>query len=116
MIRVLMAMLVSISLSLPGAVMASVDHHQHLKAEAPADGHQHEHEHRTHVIEAKGEESAGVPMCCHLMAEHCISAGVLLGTPWAFNPHAWVQGALKIAGDVRHHGQNFEADPPPPRT
>ena len=114
MIRVLLVLLVSISLSLPGAVMASVDHHQHLKAEAPADGHQHEH--HTHAIEAKGVESADVPMCCHLVAEHCISAGVLLGKPWAFNPHAWVQGALLIAGDVLHHGQSFEADPPPPRT
>ena len=113
MIRLCLALLVSVSLVLPGAVMASGDHHQHV--EASLSDHSHHHDHQVHAADDIEDESKTSLMCCHMIAGHCTATGVLADVSWtaALNPLA--RAELIIAMDRLHKGLSFEADPPPPR-
>ena len=117
MIRLCLALLVSFSLVLPGAVMASSDHHQHFEAghSDHTDQSPH-HDHQRNAADDGEGESQAIPMCCHIISGHCTTAGVLEIPPWtaAINPFARTK--LLIAKEMLRNGRSFEADTPPPRT
>ena len=113
MLRILVAVILSLSIALPGVAMASPEHHSHQTSSPAAHGH-HAHQHEA-TCENSDCELELVMMCCAMIAGHCISVGVLSDSNATVATVQFETAKLSPGSALTLIGQTFEADPPPPR-
>ena len=114
MLRTLVAIILSLSIALPGIAMASPEHHSQLKTAHAGHGHhQHHHDKSCDAGDCKVEV---VMMCCALMIGHCSSFGVPVDAARTSMDSICGSAGLSFDAAQLMIGQTFEADPPPPRT
>ena len=114
MLRNFLAIILSLSIALPGFAMTSLEHHSQLQSAYSA-GHGHHQHHHDDSCDSGDCKVEVVMMCCALMIGHCSSIGV--PTDAAMWSKDSVCGSTALSFDAAQlmSGQTFEADPPPPR-
>ena len=113
MLRIFVAILLSLSIASPGFVMASAEHHSQLHSAHAGDGtHQHHH---GSSCDTDGCEVEAVLMCCAMTMGHCSSLGVPADAAGSRKSPVFGSADLSIDAAQLIKGQTFEADPPPPR-
>ena len=114
----LVTIVLSLSIALPGAAMASSGHHAHMMVPHSGDGAP-EHVSREHghkdPCESGDCDAEFVLTCCAMMVGHCASTGVPAGGDWSVGAALSGTTALSPGAQQLLTGQTFEADPPPPR-
>ena len=113
MFRILVAVILSFSIALPGIAMASPDHHVQMTASDAGHGH-HGH---TEPAPCEGDdcEIEHTKICCAMMVGHCVSIGVLSGSDGSADLPLCVSAELFHGAAHLMVWQSFEADPPLPR-
>ena len=113
MLRTVVAIILSLSIALPGIVMASPEQHAHHTVSHTGHGHhQHDYEPSCGLEDCEVEIAV---MCCAMMAGHCSSIGVPMDRNNAGRAALCGLAELWPSGTQLRDGQSFEADPPPPR-
>lgn len=113
MLRIVLSVLLSLSIAVPGIAAGSSEHHGHQIA--PHAGHDHHH-HGQAACDGSDCEVEIIMVCCAMMAGHCSSIGVTQDCKGATGTVLSGTADLSPKTALLLTGQTFEADPPPPRT
>ncbi|MEL7471098.1 MAG: hypothetical protein AAFN27_21780 [Pseudomonadota bacterium] len=114
MLRTALAILLSLSIAVPGIAAGSSEHHAHQVASHA--GHDHHHHDGQAACDGSDCDVEIVMVCCAMMAGHCSSIGVTQDCKGATGTVLSGTAELSSITALLLTGQTFEADPPPPRT